>query len=105
MSTVRIDPEALRATQPSFDACAATITTAANQLTAALAAEGECWGNDRTGQAFAQNYTSGVEQGKTSVANLATTMTRLGANLVSIADQVTAQEDAVAAGLDRSTGR
>lgn len=105
MSTVRVDPQALRATRPSFDAAATAITTAANQLTAALAAEGECWGNDRTGQAFAQNYTSGVDQGKTSVTNLAATMTQLGATMVTIADRVTAQEDAAAAGLDQSTDR
>lgn len=96
MSAFQVDADALRATRPGFDSVATAITTAADRLTAALAAEGECWGSDETGQAFAQNYTPGVEQGTTSVANLATSMSRLGANMVTIADTVTAQEDASA---------
>ncbi|MEV0331154.1 hypothetical protein [Nocardia sp. NPDC050717] len=102
MSSLNADPEALRGTQPVFDSIATTLTTAVNQLAAALAAEGECWGNDEIGQAFAQNYTPGVEQGKTSVGNLAKTMTQLGANMVTIATELTTQDTATAAQLNQT---
>ncbi|MGW5315705.1 WXG100 family type VII secretion target [Nocardia thailandica] len=104
MSAIKADPAALRSTKTSFDAVATSISAAADKLAAALAAEGECWGNDETGQAFAKNYTPGVEQGKTSVANLAKSMTQLGTNMVTVADKLVEQDTARAAQLKQSTG-
>ncbi|KAF0849215.1 hypothetical protein FNL39_101652 [Nocardia caishijiensis] len=94
----------MRSTRTSFDSVASTISSALTTLTAALAAEGECWGGDEIGQAFAQNYTPGVEQGKTSVGNLATTMTQLGTNMVTVADALDAQDTANAAQLNQVAG-
>ncbi|MFE6920290.1 WXG100 family type VII secretion target [Nocardia sp. NPDC057663] len=102
MSSINADPAALRSTQPSFDAVASTITTAVDKLAAALAAEGECWGGDEIGQAFAQNYTPGVEKGKTSVGNLAKSMTQLGTNMVTIATKLSEQDTATAAQLNQT---
>ncbi|MFE6923234.1 hypothetical protein ACFVAV_19555 [Nocardia sp. NPDC057663] len=57
MSSLNVDPAALRGTQPSFDSVANTITTGAQALAAVIAAEGECWSKDEVGEAFAKNYT------------------------------------------------
>lgn len=102
MSTVNIDPEALRNTQPGFDAVASTITTAAQALAAVIAAEGQCWGGDEIGAAFAQNYTPGVDPGQKAVTGLATTMTQLGQNMVTIADTFRAQDTAQAGALGQA---
>ncbi|MFD4357274.1 WXG100 family type VII secretion target [Nocardia sp. NPDC058519] len=104
MSSIKADPDALRTTQSSFDSVASTLSAALTTLTAALAAEGECWGGDEIGQAFAGNYTPGVEQGKTSVGNLAKSMTQLGTNMVTVADKLVEQDTARAAQLKQSTG-
>jgi len=104
MSSLQADPDALRNTKTSFDSTASAITTAADQLAAVIAAEGECWGNDEIGQSFAQNYTNGVEQGQKAVKNLATSMTQLGANMVAIADKLVEQDTQRAAQLKNSTG-
>ena len=53
MSSIQADPDALRSTRTSFDSVAAAITGAAEKLAAVLAAEGECWGGDEIGAAFA----------------------------------------------------
>lgn len=90
--TLEVDPQALRATQPSFTSVADTITTAAAALARAIADEGECWGTDEIGQAFAKNYTPGVDSGQKAVTGLATVMTQLGANLVTIATAFETQD-------------
>ncbi|WP_336088187.1 WXG100 family type VII secretion target [Nocardia sp. SSK8] len=104
MSSIDVDPDALRNTKGSYESAATTLTSALQALTAALDAEGECWGADETGTAFAQNYTPGVDQGKKAVANLATTMTQLGTNMVTLADKLVEQDTAQAAALKQSTG-
>jgi len=102
--TLEVDPQALRATQPSFTSVADTITTAAAALARVIADEGECWGNDEIGQAFAKNYTPGVDSGQQAVTGLATVMTQLGANLVTIATTLEAQDAGTAGALGRTTG-
>ncbi|MGW6724373.1 hypothetical protein ACWF9G_00585 [Nocardia sp. NPDC055029] len=92
MSSLNVDPEALRGTKPSFDSVAATITTGAQALAAVIAAEGECWGNDEIGEAFAKNYTPGVESGQKAVTGLATVMTQTGENMVTIANALQTQD-------------
>lgn len=104
MSSINADPDALRATKSSFESVATTLTDALTTLTAALDAEGECWGSDEIGSAFAGNYTPGVEQGRKAVGNLATTMSQLGANMVTVADKLVELDTARAAALKQSTG-
>ncbi|WP_216916900.1 WXG100 family type VII secretion target [Nocardia noduli] len=103
MSSIQADPDALRSTRTSFDSVASAITAAAEKLAAVLAAEGECWGGDEIGRKFAENYTPGVEPGKKAVGNLATSMTQVGTNMVTIADKLTEQDTARAAQLKQST--
>lgn len=102
--TLKVDPQALRATQPSFTSVADTITTAAAALASAISNEGECWGNDEIGQAFAENYTPGVDSGQQAVTGLATVMTQLGANLVTIATAFETQDTTTAGALGQTTG-
>lgn len=99
MSSLNLDPAALRGTQPSFTSVADTITTGAKALAAVIAAEGECWGNDEIGAAFAKNYTPGVESGQKAVTGLATTMTQSGENMVTIADAFQNQDTTAAGAL------
>lgn len=92
MSSLDIDADGLRNTQPAFNSVAAAITTAAQQLAAVISTEGECWGGDETGTAFAKNYTPGVDSGQKAVTGLATTMTQIGENMVTIANTFQAQD-------------
>ncbi|MFD6391576.1 WXG100 family type VII secretion target [Nocardia sp. NPDC060259] len=100
MSSLNVDPAALRGTQPSFTTVADTITTGVQALAAVIAAEGECWGNDEIGQAFAKNYTPGVESGQKAVTGLATAMTQTGQNMVTIADALQNQDTTGAGGIN-----
>ncbi|KAF0848202.1 WXG100 family type VII secretion target [Nocardia caishijiensis] len=104
MSALNVDPDGLRNTQPAFTSVAATITTAAEQLAAVIAAEGECWGGDEIGSAFAENYTPGVEPGQKAVTGLATTMTQLGTNMVTIADTFQTQDTGHAGQIAQAEG-
>ncbi|MFD3744481.1 WXG100 family type VII secretion target [Nocardia sp. NPDC058633] len=104
MSTLDVDPDGLRNTQPAFASVASTITTAAQQLAAVISAEGECWGGDEIGAAFAQNYTPGVDPGQKAVTGLATTMTQLGENMVTVANAFQAQDTTRAGEIDQVAG-
>ncbi|MFI1239739.1 hypothetical protein [Nocardia salmonicida] len=104
MSSLKADPQALRGTQPSFTSVADTITTGTQKLAAVIAAEGECWGNDEIGQSFAKNYTPGVEPGQNAVTGLATVMTQLGENMVTVAEALQAQDTTRAGEIDKATG-
>ncbi|MFD3509567.1 type VII secretion target [Nocardia sp. NPDC058666] len=104
MSSVDVDPDGLRNTQPGFASVASTITTAARALAAVIAAEGECWGGDEVGAAFAKNYTPGVEPGQKAVTGLATTMTQLGENMVTIANAFQAQDTNHAGEIGQAAG-
>lgn len=104
MSSLKADPDALRSTRSSFESVATTLTTALSTLSAAIEAEGACWGSDEIGNAFSDNYTPGVAQGQKSVGNLATSMSQLGTNMVTVADKLVEQDTARAAQLKQSTG-
>ncbi|MCA2210146.1 MULTISPECIES: type VII secretion target [Nocardia] len=104
MSSLNVDPDGLRNTQPAFTSVASTITTAAQQLAAVIAAEGECWGGDEIGAAFAKNYTPGVEPGQQAITGLATVMTQLGTNMVTIADTFQNQDTGHAGQIAQAEG-
>ena len=55
-SVIAADPEALRAVQPAVYELAEGIDRIARRLTAALEADGGCWGSDEWGAAFAASY-------------------------------------------------
>ncbi|WP_228002518.1 WXG100 family type VII secretion target [Nocardia australiensis] len=97
MSTLSVDPAALRTTQPRFAEVSQTVTDAATALRRVLEAEGECWGHDETGEQFAKNYTPGSDEALTGLNGLATTFTGLSDNVRTIADTVESQNQAQAA--------
>lgn len=60
-----VDPTRLRGAAPQFDAVADQLRNAGSALSAALSAEGDCWGGDEAGRQFAQSYLP-QEQGVTT---------------------------------------
>ncbi|MCP2343616.1 WXG100 family type VII secretion target [Actinomadura rupiterrae] len=53
---VEVDTKALRKAGTGFDTGADHLKDIFTRLNSKLSAEGKCWGNDKTGQQFAQNY-------------------------------------------------
>ncbi|WP_280268033.1 WXG100 family type VII secretion target [Nocardia wallacei] len=95
MSTVtgvQYDPDAMRATQPKFAALADTVKTALADLRRVIEAEGECWGSDETGQAFAKNYTPGVTEGTANIEKFAGAVTAFGDKIVTAANTLQQSE-------------
>ncbi|QIS12643.1 WXG100 family type VII secretion target [Nocardia arthritidis] len=86
MTSLDVDPEALRRTSSRFDDAASTVAAALTKLRQTLDAGGECWGTDAAGQAFAKNYEQAAEAGLKSIDGLAGVFTKLGAAVVKVAD-------------------
>ena len=51
-----VDPTALQSSSPQYDDHAQQVADIYTELTSKLLAEGECWGGDDAGRAFAGNY-------------------------------------------------
>lgn len=51
-----VDPAALQSASPQYESHAQQVADIYNELTSKLLAEGDCWGNDDAGRAFAGNY-------------------------------------------------
>jgi len=51
-----VDPEGLASSGPQYGVVADQVQALYDTLTAKLAAEGACWGNDEAGNAFAAKY-------------------------------------------------
>ncbi|MCX5044463.1 WXG100 family type VII secretion target [Aldersonia sp. NBC_00410] len=83
---VCVDPAALRAVAPRFVELADAVESAQRNLSSALAAEGECWGADESGQSFAQSYVGDVAPTVDTVAKLAQVLTSMRDRMVHTAD-------------------
>lgn len=97
--SLRADTDALRARGPRFGAVADDVAAAAERLRSVIEAEGECWGSDQIGQAFAARYKPGEGEGQKAIQGLRDAFTRYGEDLVSVADSLQAQDDATAGDL------
>ncbi|MBE9373049.1 WXG100 family type VII secretion target [Saccharopolyspora sp. HNM0983] len=64
MSGMDVDPEALRSQAPKFGSAADAVGEVLDTLSAAIEAEGECWGTDDAGQEFAKNYSPATDQAR-----------------------------------------
>ncbi|TDC73623.1 WXG100 family type VII secretion target [Actinomadura sp. 7K507] len=53
---LEVDTEELRRAGEGFQTGAGQLKAIYDRLSEALGAEGECWGSDATGQAFAEGY-------------------------------------------------
>ena len=51
-----VDPSVLQSSRPEYESHAQQVADIYNELTSKLLAEGDCWGNDDAGRAFAGNY-------------------------------------------------
>lgn len=49
-------PASLQSSSPQYESHAQQVADIYNELTSKLLAEGDCWGNDDAGRAFAGNY-------------------------------------------------
>lgn len=56
MSGFTVDPSGLAGTTPNWGAQADQVRQIFTKLTSRLNAEGDCWGNDQAGTAFAGKY-------------------------------------------------
>ncbi|MFD4431210.1 hypothetical protein [Nocardia sp. NPDC058497] len=95
-----VNPDALKATRAEFNTVSAATTAALNALSTVIAAEGECWGADETGKAFAEGYTGDVEPGKQAIAKLATVLSQYGERVETAATKFAEKDTDWAAGLN-----
>lgn len=70
MSGLDVHPERLRGASPKFDNASDGLQSALDKLNGVLQAEGDCWGGDESGQAFAENYVPASEQGTKALQDL-----------------------------------
>lgn len=70
MSGLDVHPEKLRGASPKFDNASDSLRSALDKLNGVLQAEGDCWGGDEAGQAFAKDYVPASEQGAKALQDL-----------------------------------
>ncbi len=99
-----IDPAALRDAAPAFGALAASVGDILKSLCVVLDTEGECWGRDRTGAAFAQSYVVGAEQTRAAFPGLHDAMRGVGWAVSAVADGADAAEAEVQSRFGRGGG-
>ncbi|BDT85147.1 WXG100 family type VII secretion target [Nocardia cyriacigeorgica] len=97
---LKADPDALRATAPRFRSVGDGVATAAQRLRAVIEAEGACWGGDEIGKAFGDGYTPGATEGQEAIQGLSAVFTRMGDNVVVVADSLQAQDEAISSGIN-----
>jgi uncharacterized protein YukE len=68
---LRVEREALKKNAKGFGDGSESLKRVFEQLKSALSAEGECWGNDDTGKAFASKYTPSRDEAYKSFPALA----------------------------------
>jgi uncharacterized protein YukE len=90
---MRVDTDALRGAEPAFDTLASAVDGVLSRLTAALRAEGRCWGGDEVGQSFEKDYLDGVGSTTDGMATLRDTVARVGQSVIVAADSVDAADD------------
>lgn len=85
MSGMDVDPEALRSAAPKVAATSDAVGDVLDKLTAAIEAEGDCWGTDDSGQAFAKDYSPAVEQVRDGLDNAVTMLEQVHEELTDTA--------------------
>ncbi|WP_280234878.1 WXG100 family type VII secretion target [Nocardia cyriacigeorgica] len=103
MSTLKADPEAIKATEPGFQSLSTQVGDALSTLKSALEAEGECWGADEIGESFAGNYTPGAEKALKAVEILSTTLSAMGSGATNTATSLEGQDQAIADALSKDS--
>jgi uncharacterized protein YukE len=68
---LRVERDALRKSAKGFGDGSETLKHVFDRLRSALSAEGACWGDDKTGAAFASTYTPTRDSAYTTFPSLA----------------------------------
>ncbi|MEU1951469.1 hypothetical protein [Nocardia rhamnosiphila] len=76
-----LDPDAMHASAAEFDQMADELAQMLAELRATSLREGESWGTDEPGKAFAESYVPTAEQGMAGFENLVDRVRALGAGL------------------------
>ncbi|WP_280454724.1 WXG100 family type VII secretion target [Nocardia brasiliensis] len=97
-----IDPDGLRANGAEFHDLGDQAQETFEQLRAALAQEGRCWGDDAPGKAFEQNYLPDAERGLDALQQLATALQDFGQQLNAAADSFETQDQLGARHIDNA---
>jgi uncharacterized protein YukE len=83
---MRVDSLRLRQAAPRFTALGGELGQIFGRLSAALDAEGDCWGGDATGRAFAKEYRPASGQTTDAGRDVADAIEDIGARLVKTAE-------------------
>jgi uncharacterized protein YukE len=76
-----VDPEFVRNGASKLSIAADQLADAGAALQAALAAQGECWGNDESGKEFAKDYVPGSKNAGEAFGSLADGLRALQKNI------------------------
>jgi uncharacterized protein YukE len=104
MTSLWIDPAALRDAAPWFGRLANSVDDVFHGLASALDVEGECWGRDRTGVAFAQSYVEAATQTRDALPGLRDAVRGVGRAVSAVADGTDAAETQIQARFGQGGG-
>ncbi|MGW4330320.1 WXG100 family type VII secretion target [Nocardia sp. NPDC004573] len=90
-----VDPDKLRDHAPRFDMIGADVAATVQKLRAALAGEGEPWGKDDAGRAFAESYVPEYQRTMTDLNSLVEALQQAGTDLRHLAENFEIQDQAV----------
>ncbi|MFE7744677.1 WXG100 family type VII secretion target [Nocardia sp. NPDC057455] len=90
-----VDPDKLRDHAPRFDLIGADVAATVRKLRAALAGEGEPWGKDDAGRAFAESYVPEHQRTMTDLNSLVEALQQAGTDLRHLAENFENQDRAV----------
>ncbi|MEU8897980.1 hypothetical protein [Nocardia sp. NPDC048505] len=102
MSTLKVDPDALKATKPGIATVADKVLTAIKNVQSVVEAEGECWGADEIGENFAAKYVPDAESGLQGIESLSKCVESLAGGVDAIALAFQAQDDTNAKALEKA---
>jgi hypothetical protein len=87
------DPDAVMTGATGLKTAADQLEDARKELQNALAAQGECWGNDDSGKEFAKDYVPGSQGAAEAFGSLVEGLRGMYANVEKAMTTITAAED------------
>ncbi|MBF6171556.1 hypothetical protein [Nocardia blacklockiae] len=93
--TFSADTDGLRERAPQFDEIGAEVAETVRTLRAALAGEGEPWGKDDAGRAFAETYVPEHKRAMSDLDSLVEVLQQAGPDLRNLAESFDSQDRAV----------
>lgn len=98
-----VDPAALQAAAPGFSAAGVSLDAASDAVSATIAAEGNCWGDDEAGRSFARGYEPSAQLALQGFGVLVEALHAIRAQLDAMAGTWQDVDAGTAAGFDRGT--